>query len=313
MSGEPTRRPGSDGGADTAGPAREEWRFPSGDGTCAATLYRPASPGGDLPCVVMANGGGMTRRDGTPRFAERFAQAGMAALTFDARHLGDSDGEPRQLLDPDVYRADLAAAVAFARTLEGIDPDRVALWGFSYGGGVAIRVAADDDRLAAAVAMCPVADGFAYTLNLHRGSAIRLAAEAARAALGRRPVRAALVGPPGSLTLVPQPEAREAMDVLATPGSRWRNEMRAMPSKPPARFRPVRHAHRVRCPLLVTVGAQDTIAPLRPMARTADRAPRGELRRYQVNHFGGFLDGFEELAGDQLEFLSRHLARARSG
>jgi hypothetical protein len=32
-------------------------------------------------------------------FAQRFAAAGYYALVFDYRHFGDSDGEPRRLLD----------------------------------------------------------------------------------------------------------------------------------------------------------------------------------------------------------------------
>jgi dienelactone hydrolase len=116
----------------------------------------------------MGNGVSMTRRDGLPRYAERFAAAGFAALTFDFRHLGDSGGEPRQLVDFKRQRTDFAAAVAFARTIDGIDADRVAVWGFSLGGGIAVYVAAGDDRLAAAITLCPGADGLAFTLAAHQ-------------------------------------------------------------------------------------------------------------------------------------------------
>jgi uncharacterized protein len=85
--------------------------------------------------VVMANGFSLTRRDGLPLYAERFAAAGLAVLTFDFRHLGDSSGEPRQLVDYRVQRPDFAAALAFARTLEGIDPSRIAAWASRWGAG----------------------------------------------------------------------------------------------------------------------------------------------------------------------------------
>ena len=78
------------------------WRGPmrtSVDGVrCAAWLYRPDGEG-PHPCVVMAHGFSATRSDSLPPYAEAFAAAGLAVLLFDYRCFGDSDGEPRQLLD----------------------------------------------------------------------------------------------------------------------------------------------------------------------------------------------------------------------
>ncbi len=82
-----------------------------------------------------------------PSFAERFASAGFAALIFDYRHLGRSEGQPRQLVDVRKQRTDLRMAVALARRLEGIDPDRVALWGTSLGGSHVVELAAQDVRI----------------------------------------------------------------------------------------------------------------------------------------------------------------------
>jgi dienelactone hydrolase len=287
----------------------EELRFRSEDGECAATLHRPnvAAPG-LAPCVVMGNGVSMTRRDGIPRFAEQFAGAGFAALTFDFRHLGDSGGEPRQLLDFKRQRTDFAAAVVFARTIDGIDADRVAAWGFSYGGGLAVYVASGDRRLAAGIALCPMVDGLAFALAADPRTSARQTAAAARALVGRRTVRLPVVGPPGSIALFGKPEAMPGFDAVRGEGSLWQNELRAKPSQAPVRFRPVRVARRVRCPLMVCLGSNDTLVPSRPIVRTAKRAPRGELRRYPINHFGGFLGGFEDVARDQVEFLTRHLA-----
>ena len=77
----------------------------------------------------------MRRRDGVHRFAEAFNAAGLVALTYDPRHLGDSDGEPRHLIDVRYQVEDLRAAVSHVRTMDGIDPSGVALWGYSLGGG----------------------------------------------------------------------------------------------------------------------------------------------------------------------------------
>src|SRR5919201_735763 len=128
------------------GEGRRDVAFESGGERCAAWLYRPRrdEAGGPVPCVVLAHGWSGIREQRLDAYAERFAAAGMAALVFDYRHFGASGGEPRQLLDIGRQLEDWAAAVAFARGLEGVDRARVALWGTSFGAGHVICLAADD-------------------------------------------------------------------------------------------------------------------------------------------------------------------------
>jgi pimeloyl-ACP methyl ester carboxylesterase len=257
----------------------------------------------------MANGVCMTRRDGIPRFAKRFADSGIAALAFDFRHLGDSDGEPRQLVDVNRHRADFAAAVEFSRSIEGIDRRRVAVWGFSLGGGVALATVIDDRSVAAAILLCPMLDGLAFTLAGDARNSVRVFGAALRALARREKPTLPLTGPPGMTVLFAQPEAAPGFEAVKGEGSLWKNEVRFDPTRPVARFRPARRARRVRCPLLVCLGLEDTIVPARPIERTASRAPGGELRRYSISHFTAFLDGFDAVASDQAEFLTRHFAQ----
>ena len=77
---------------------REDVGFRSHGARCAAWLYRPAGDG-PHPCVILAHGFGGTREARLWAYAERFRDAGIAALVFDYRHFGDSEGEPRQLID----------------------------------------------------------------------------------------------------------------------------------------------------------------------------------------------------------------------
>jgi dienelactone hydrolase len=127
---------------------RERVAFQSDGITLAGYLYRPVDePARALPAVVMAHGFSGTM-DRLFRYAERFANAGMAVLVFDYRNFGASGGQPRQLIDLRGQRADWRAAISFARAQQGIDPGRIALWGSSLGGAHAITVAADDPTLA---------------------------------------------------------------------------------------------------------------------------------------------------------------------
>ena len=79
---------------------REDVWFTSGTDRVSAWLYRPDSAD-PVPLLVMAHGLGAVRTMRLDAYAERFSAAGYACLVFDYRNFGDSEGEPRQLLDID--------------------------------------------------------------------------------------------------------------------------------------------------------------------------------------------------------------------
>jgi alpha-beta hydrolase superfamily lysophospholipase len=282
---------------------RRELSFASGVDSCAAWLYSPAGRGARGPIVVMAHGLSGTRRDRLGAFAERFAAAGLAALAFDHRGFGDSDGEP-DLFDPRRQLEDWRAAIAFSRSLAEVDPDRVATFGSSMGGGNALAAAAEDPRVAAAISQVPFLD---IVTQAHRSSP-RVTARTLAAAIRGRHLPA--VGQPDEPALINAPGGEEGWRRVVEIGedSRWRNRVssRWLLGRP---FRPVRHAATLHCPWLVCVGEADRVAKPGPAIAAARRAPQGELRTYPgVDHFDVY-DGpvHEELVADQLDFLKRHL------
>ena len=290
---------------------RTDLTFPSGIERCAAWLYRPSGPG-PHPCVVLGHGLGAVREMGLDAYAERFRQAGLGALAFDYRHFGASEGEPRQLLDVGRQLEDWRAAVAFARALEWVDPERIAVWGTSFGGGHAIETAAGDPRLAAAVAQCPFTDGIASLRAIDPGTTARLTLAGARDELrrvrGHTPHRVKLVGAPGSTALMTAPDAEPGYRALMPANLEFDDEVAARIALRIGTYRPVRAAGRIRCPLLICLCERDSVAPPGPTTRAAEAAPRGELRRYPVGHFDIYLgEAFERAVTDQIEFLARHL------
>jgi uncharacterized protein len=293
----------------------EETMFRSDGVDCAARVYRPGpnvASGEATPCIVMANGFSLTQDDGLPTFAERFADAGITALTIDFRHLGGSGGEPRQVINIDRQQADFEAAVSFARGLEGIDADAVAVWGFSSGGGLAINIAADDHRIAAAIALCPATDTIAFMRKMPMRTLNAVNVAILRNILGKQRVHIPVAARPGSIAWFSQPEALPGFDAIRGDRSLWRNEFLPL-SFAGANFRAVRVAHRVQCPLLVAIGEQDHVVPRRAAERTVERAPHGEQHNYPIDHFSGFLgENFERVVADQIEFLSRHLLAAQT-
>ena len=100
--------------------ARDETELESGGLQCAASHFRPTDmPGVRAPCVVMAHGFTGTR-DQLTCYAETFARAGLAALTFDYRHFGESEGSPRQIVDIGKQMEDWRSAIANGTDAGGV-------------------------------------------------------------------------------------------------------------------------------------------------------------------------------------------------
>lgn len=303
--------------AASAAPAeRRNARFASGETTCAAWHY----PGTNGACVIMAGGTAVTKEPGTDRFAERFHEAGFTVLAIDFRRLGESGGQPRQIVRPGEQLADYQAAIAFARTLPGVDGARVAIWGFSLAGGHVFRVASREPGVAAAIAQAPLADGQAAAPNAMRHmtplAALRLTGrgllDAVGGLFGREPLLVPLAGPRGTVASLTTPDGADAAAAL-NPGDRypdWQQEVAARSALRLGFYRPGRSASRVRCPLLVLAYDDDRSALPGPAARAAHRAPRGELVRLPGGHYEPFLDGHERAVEIQLSFLRRHLLDA---
>lgn len=285
---------------------RQELHFSCGGDACAAWLYQPSDSSGTTPIVVMAHGLSGTRRDRLGPFAERFADAGAAALVFDHRGFGDSGGEP-DLFHPARQQEDWRAAIELARSLPGIDAGRVVTFGSSMGGGNSLAAAAKDTGVAAAISQVPFLDMWRQA---HR-SPPNVTAKMILAAVLDRHLPA--VGKPHEAAFVNAPDSETGWRHVVAIGedSRWRNRVSArwILGRP---FRPVRHARRLHCPWLVCVGDADRVAKPGPAIAAARRAPLGELRVYHgVDHFDVY-DGpeHEAVVTDQIDFLRRHLLLA---
>jgi dienelactone hydrolase len=292
---------------------RAKVHFESGNTQCVAWHY-PATTGA---CVVMAGGFAVTRGPGTDLFARRFHEAGFSVLAFDYRHLGESGGQPRQVVRIGEQLADWQAALAFAPTLPEVDPTRIGVWGFSLSGGHVFRVAARNPQVAAAIAQSPNADGQAAARNATRHQKLpalvrftgRAVLDALGTPFGRQPLLVRLAGDPGTVAALTTPDSLDGGPAL-NPGNRypeWQEQVAARSALRVGFYRPGRASSRVRCPLLVVVCDQDQSALAAPAVRAAQRAPHGELVRIPGGHYAPFLDGHEQAASAQVSFLRRHL------
>lgn len=291
---------------------REDVDFASGKDRCAAWLYRPVDTATPAPCVVMASGFSCVRDQGLDAFAERFMAAGFAVLAFDYRCFADSGGEPRQLVRANRQCDDWRAALSFVRSLNWVDVRRIAIWGFSAGGGHVQLLAMTEPGIGAAIGVAPLVDG---TRTLHYIGGLPLLTrlglagirDGFRALRGAEPYRVPAAGVPGSGAVISSPEGLSGFESITPPDSSWRNEACARTFMAPP-YRLARKVRHIPIPILYCITEGDDVTPPALGMQAAERAPFGELHTYPGGHFDAFLgETLERMAADQLDFLTRRL------
>lgn len=281
----------------------------------SAWLYLPKKLSSPVPCIVMGNGFGGTKNMALDSYATRFQQAGMAVLAFDYRYLGESDGQPRQLIWIPYQLQDYAAAIEYARGLKEINPDKIALWGTSLSGGHVIVTAATDSRIACVSAQCPLLDGPAGSDDVLHSMGIKYIFRMAghgqrdlvRSWLGLSPHKIPLVGKPGTVALMADMEAWNTFEELAPDD--FVNEACARIGIRMDKYRPVNYLNKIRCPVLIQAVDHDIAAPPSVLKKTADRLGElAEIKHYHIGHFDIYRgDNFERAVNDQVAFFKKHL------
>lgn len=133
-------------------------RFYSEGVKLAADLYLPADCPDPCPAVLLCHGYTGLKRLYMPDVGRYLARNGIAALAFDYKGWGESEGPPLRLA-PYGRVADASAALAFLGSRPEIHPDRLGAFGWSYGTGTAIWLAAHNSQVKAVMGVVGVANG----------------------------------------------------------------------------------------------------------------------------------------------------------
>jgi dienelactone hydrolase len=152
------------------------------------------------PAIVLGHGLGGTKELKLDVYADKFNQIGYTCVAFDYRCNGESTGLPRGLIDFAEQQKDWHAVLAYVRELDFVDPERVGIFGTSFGGGHVIQVGSADERLKAVIAQCPFTDGIRSAFTVGASAIPKLTAISMRDTLfgtDKHPVNVPLVGKPG--------------------------------------------------------------------------------------------------------------------
>jgi len=278
--------------------APEKVDFLSAGTRCAGWLYLPSNTE-SAACVVMAHGFGLTYADGLAPYAEALASAGVAVFAYDHRYLGASDGEPRQRIRVSEQLADRRAAIAFVRSIDVIDPDKVIVWAYSLSGGTSVDAIAADNRIAAAILLCPFTDGL---WRIRRSAMTQPRNMLWTATQALKDATIPVTAEPGSRGGMTFPG--EHTGFTRSAGSDWRNEVHAGLALPLPFWRPVTKARKIHCPTLIQAGLRDVSVSNKAIDRIASKAPNVVLKRYDVDHFEPlYSHDREQIAADQVEWL----------
>ena len=119
----------------------------------AADMYVPKNASGKLPAIAVCGPFGAVKEQAAGLYAQTMAERGFLTLAFDPSYTGESGGEPRYVVSPDLSTEDFSAAVDFLATNDRVDAERIGIIGICGWGGLAINAAAADPRIKATVAL----------------------------------------------------------------------------------------------------------------------------------------------------------------
>jgi fermentation-respiration switch protein FrsA (DUF1100 family) len=295
---------------------RHEVTFTVTDGTTlSAWLYFPAADG-PWPAITMAHGFGATREHGLDAYARAFREAGFAVLAHDHRGFGSSGGHPRHDIDPWLQIEDWRSAITFLESVQGVDADRIGIWGTSYSGGHAIVLGATDPRLRAVVAQVPTIDGYASGLRRVAPYAVAdleatFVDDQRNQFLGNNPATIKFVDPDPAVSAAYH--SQETVDFFSrpVPEGTWCNEVTLQSTRRARSYDPGRFISRISpTPLLMVVAAEDTTAPTDLALQAYQQAlePKS-LHMIGGGHYSPYHDRFDESSSAATQWFTTNLVK----
>jgi uncharacterized protein len=154
--------------------------FPSEGETLVGNLFLPQ---GAKPAAVLVAVGPLTsvKEQATGTYARAMAERGYAALAFDYRYFGESDGRPRQFENPDANIEDIWNAATALLADDRLTNLRLFGLGICFGAGPMVRAVAADSRFRAFAGVAGVYTDNAKTRG-RMGAAYQAALDRGRAA-----------------------------------------------------------------------------------------------------------------------------------
>jgi len=276
--------------------------------TCRGWYYRPdgVDEKAKLPIIVLVTGFGGVKEFAISTFAELFVERGFSALVYDNRYTGDSDGEPRGRIVPSLQHDDLRAAIGWALGQDNVDPNKIILWGTSFGGGHVLFVGALDPRASAVITLVA---GLGPREALDRGDRATweamwngLTASFMKHNATGDDMAIPIVAPPGQPCLIRDEELSAWLRTMAHKAPNWPNRVTIESCIRTYEYTPTAFIDAISPrPLLMFAMSDDRLIPLRRQQEVFAQA--GEPKRLEVLQ-GGHVEPYEDPLRSQVMSLS---------
>ncbi|KAI0473334.1 alpha/beta-hydrolase [Xylariaceae sp. FL0804] len=279
----------------------------------SAWLYTVDGP---APAIIISHGFNCVKEMTLPEVAEAFQSQGFNVLLYDARSVGASGGEPRNLLNPLQMAEDLSDIYTYMAGLPTVDSKSIFLWGMSFGAVVSATSAAIDRRPKAIVMVCPL---FSYVrperadkayVQLIRDRVSQLRGNPPHSLppftpKGDNPIGFGGVGGPGGLEAY---GLIKAASELGHPDFRDRIALQTYQKL--AMFRPKEYMDMIKAPVMMIIPELDDISPPEEQREAFDRI-KSRKQEYSAEGKGHLNvatgDGSKEMVAATVKFLRVNL------
>ena len=117
----------------------------------AGNLFVPKDlePGAKHPAIIVGHPMGAVKEQSSNLYAQKLAEQGFITLAIDQSFWGESEGQPRNVVAPDIYAEAFSAAVDYLGTQAFVDRERIGVLGICGSGSFVISAAKIDPRMKA--------------------------------------------------------------------------------------------------------------------------------------------------------------------
>src|SRR4051794_28902339 len=138
------------------------------------------------PAIVVGHPMGALKEQSANLYATKLAEQGFVTLSFDLSFWGESEGQPRNTVSPDIYVDDFSAAVDFLSTRPFVNRESIGVLGICGSGSFAISAAQIDPRMKAIATVSMYDMGAANRDGLRKGVSLEQRREILKAAAEQR-------------------------------------------------------------------------------------------------------------------------------
>lgn len=272
-----------------------EVTFYSDSNKIAGYLFTPADwKAGDPPrpgILVLAGYSGNTQADCT-HMMKRLCAEGWFVFGYDYVGFGKSDGK-RNRHRPLEQAQNTYDALTYMQTVPGIDPERLAIYGTSFGCANGIWVTAHDERVKCLVTSVGVTDGYEWMRSIRRPWEWLAFKDRVLKEAQKRVVSGERTLVPNGEIMLRDPESQRQRDMHAQAGHTFQSEERDIESAEAVmRYRPDWVVDKISPrPVLMIYAEHDNLVP--PAQQLSAYKKCGEPKKLVMLPKSGHYDSYE--------------------